>query len=46
MLRINKSIVTAKKTKTSCYHLVTRFVRRTDSQQVVPTSLISSADID
>ena len=28
---------------TSCYHLVTRLMRVTDSQQVVPTSLISSA---
>ena len=27
----------------SCYHLVTRLMRPTDSQQVVPTSLISSA---
>ena len=31
------------KSGTSCYHLVTRLMRQTDSQQVVPTSLISSA---
>jgi hypothetical protein len=31
------------KSGTSCYHLVTRLMRPTDSQQVVPTSLISSA---
>jgi hypothetical protein len=31
------------KSGTSCYHLVTRSMRPTDSQQVVPTSLISSA---
>jgi hypothetical protein len=31
------------KSGTSCYHLVTRVMRPTDSQQVVPTSLISSA---
>jgi hypothetical protein len=31
------------KSGTSCYHLVTRLTRPTDSQQVVPTSLISSA---
>jgi hypothetical protein len=31
------------KSRTSCYQLVTRFTRPTDSQQVVPTSLISSA---
>ena len=28
---------------TICYHLVTRLMRPTDSQQVVPTSLIPSA---
>ena len=28
---------------TSCYHLVARLMRPTDSQQVVPTILISSA---
>ena len=33
----------AYKSGTSCYHLVTRLMRPTDSQQVVPTSLISSA---
>ncbi len=31
------------KSGTSCYDLVTRLMRPTDSQQVVPTSLISSA---
>ena len=31
------------KSGTSCYHLVTRLMRPTESQQVVPTSLISSA---
>jgi hypothetical protein len=31
------------KSGTSCYHLVTRLMRPTDLQQVVPTSLISSA---
>jgi hypothetical protein len=31
------------KSGTSYYHLVTRLMRPTDSQQVVPTSLISSA---
>ena len=31
------------KSGTSCYHLVTRLMRPTDSQQVVPASLISSA---
>jgi hypothetical protein len=31
------------KSGTSCYHLVTRLTRPTDSQQVIPTSLISSA---
>jgi hypothetical protein len=31
------------KSGTSCYHLATRLMRPTDSQQVVPTSLISSA---
>ena len=31
------------KPRTSCYHLVTRLMRPTDSQQVVPTSLISFA---
>ena len=31
------------KSGTSCYHLGTRLMRPTDSQQVVPTSLISSA---
>jgi hypothetical protein len=31
------------KSGTSCYHLVTRLSRLTDSRQVVPTSLISSA---
>jgi hypothetical protein len=31
------------KSGTSCYHLVTRLMKPTDSQQVVPTSLISSA---
>ena len=31
------------KSRTSCYHLVTRLTRPTDSQEVVPTSLISSA---
>ena len=31
------------KSGTSCYHLVTRLMRSTDSQEVVPTSLISSA---
>ena len=31
------------KSGTSCYHLVTRLMRPTDSQQVVPTILISSA---
>jgi hypothetical protein len=33
----------ADKSGTTCYHLVTRLTRPTDSQQVVPTSLISSA---
>jgi hypothetical protein len=35
--------VVVDKPRTSCYHLVTALMRPTDSQQVVPTSLISSA---
>ena len=31
------------KSGTSCYQLVTKLMRSTDLQQVVPTSLISSA---
>jgi hypothetical protein len=34
------------KSGTSCCHLVTRLMRPTNSQQVVPTSLISSACIN
>ncbi len=36
-------IIVEHKSGTSCYHLVTRLMRPTDSQQVVPTSLITSA---
>ena len=31
------------KSGTSCYHFVTRLMTATDSQQVVPTNLISSS---
>jgi hypothetical protein len=37
------ALIVVDKSGTSCYHLVTRLMRPTDSQQVVPTSLISSA---
>jgi hypothetical protein len=33
------------KSGTSCYHLVTRLMRPTDSQQVVPTSLLPSSTL-
>ena len=39
----NKLFSTVDKSRTSCYHLATRLMGPTDSQQVVPTSLISPA---
>ena len=40
---VSRSLLLVDKSGTSCYHLVTRLMRPTDSQEVVPTSLMSSA---